>query len=98
MAGSKPRESNLFTALGHPTRRKILREMLDRGGESSPGELALRLDEPLCALSYHVRTLAQCKALELVRTERVGGSKQRFYRAAVETPWVLSALSAETED
>jgi len=98
MADSRPRENDLFTALGHPTRRKILREMLERGGESSPGELAIGLDEGLTALSYHVRTLAQCGAIELVRTERIGGSKQHFYRPVMETPWALSALAAETEE
>ncbi len=98
MAGSRLRANDLFTALGHPTRRQILREMLDRGGESSPGELALALDQGLCALSYHVRTLAQCGAIELVHTERIGGSKLHFYRPVLETPWALSALAAETEE
>jgi len=97
MAGSKPKGNDLFNALGHPMRRKILREMIDTGEEASPRELAAQLDEQLSALSYHVRVLAECKAVELVRTERIRGSTQHFYRAIVKANWALSALEAGDE-
>lgn len=96
MPGSKKKEKDLFNALGHPMRRNILREM--RGaGEVSPRELAARLDEQLSALSYHVRVLAECDAIKLVRTEQVYGSTQHFYRFIVKADWALWALEADEE-
>lgn len=95
MAGAKAKEPDLFNALGHPMRRRILRTMLDRGGEISPRELAVTLSEQLSALSYHVRVLAECEAVELVRTERIRGSTQHFYRPMVRTGWALEALESD---
>jgi DNA-binding transcriptional ArsR family regulator len=94
MAGSKPKGNDLFNALGHPMRRRILREMLDGGGEASPRELSATLREQLSALSYHVRVLAECGAIELVRTEQIRGSTQHFYRAVVKAGWAITALEA----
>jgi DNA-binding transcriptional ArsR family regulator len=94
MAGSNPKANDLFNALGHPMRRRILREMLDDGGEASPRELAAKLAEQLSALSYHVRVLAECRAVELVRTEKIRGSTQHFYRPLVKAHWALTALEA----
>lgn len=85
---------DLFTALAHPLRRRILRETIASEGELSPRELASSLDEPLSRLSYHVRILARCGALELTRTQRVRGSTQHFYRPTVEAPWAKLALEA----
>jgi len=97
MAGSNPKGNDLFNALGHPMRRKILREMLDDGGEVSPRELAIKLSEQLSALSYHVRVLAECHAVELVRTEQIRGSTQHFYRPVVKAGWAITALEAGEE-
>lgn len=97
MPGSRHREKDLFHALGHPMRRRILREMLDGSGEVSPRELSGKLCEQLTALSYHVRRLAECRAIELVRTERLGGSTQHFYRVIVKADWALAALKADEE-
>lgn len=95
MAGGRAKGRDLFNALGHPLRRRVLRKMLGTEGEISPRELAVVLGEPLSALSYHVRVLAECGAVELVRTERIRGSTQHFYRAVVRAEWALSALSEE---
>ncbi len=95
--GSNPKGNDLFNALGHPMRRRILREMLDSGEEASPRELAAKLSEQLSALSYHVRVLAECKAVELIRTQQIRGSTQHFYRAIVKANWALSALEADEE-
>lgn len=95
--GSNPKANDLFNALGHPMRRQILREMLDTSGEISPRELAAKLSEQLSALSYHVRVLAECRAVELVRTEQIRGSTQHFYRAAVKANWAITALEAGEE-
>jgi DNA-binding transcriptional ArsR family regulator len=97
MAGSKPKGNDLFNALGHPMRRRILREMLDSGGETSPRELSAKLSEQLSALSYHVRVLAECRAIELVRTEQIRGSTQHFYRSVVKAHWAIAALEAGEE-
>jgi len=97
MAGSKPKGNDLFNALGHPMRRRILREMLDASEEVSPRELAAKLSEQLSALSYHVRVLAECRAVELVRTQQIRGSTQHFYRVVVKANWALSALEADDE-
>ena len=94
MAGSNPKGNDLFNALGHPMRRQILRAMLDMSEEVSPRELAAKLSQQLSALSYHVRVLAECGAIELVRTEQIRGSTQHFYRAVVKANWAITALKA----
>lgn len=84
---------DLFIALGHPLRREILRETIAaRDRELSPRELSSRLSQPLSKLSYHVRILAQCGALELAHTRQSRGSTQHFYRPTVDARWVRSAL------
>lgn len=93
-ARSDSRPNDLFTALGHPLRRRILRTMLGHKGELSPRQLSAELDEPLSALSYHVRVLAECRAIELVHTNRVRGSTQHFYRPTLRARWARSALKA----
>ncbi len=90
--GDGNKANDLFTALGHPLRRRILRKMLEEGVQISPRELAIDLDEPLSALSYHVRVLAECEAIKLVRTKQIRGSTQHFYRAAMRAQWARTAL------
>ena len=90
--GESNKANDLFTALGHSLRRRILRQMIRKNGETSPLELATSLDEPLSALSYHVRVLADCGAIKLVRTKQIRGSTQHFYRPAVRAKWARTAL------
>jgi DNA-binding transcriptional ArsR family regulator len=90
--GGGDKANDLFTALGHPLRRRILRKMMEGNGEISPRELALDLSEPLSALSYHVRVLAECDAIKLVRTKQIRGSTQHFYRPVVKAQWARTAL------
>jgi DNA-binding transcriptional ArsR family regulator len=90
--GGSSKGNDLFNALGHPMRRRILRTMLAQGSEMSPRQLSEKLAEPLSALSYHVRVLAECEAIELVRTRQIRGSTQHFYRARVKAGWALTAL------
>jgi DNA-binding transcriptional ArsR family regulator len=87
-------DTKLLGALRHPLRRRILREMAD-GKETSPRQLAARTGDPLTNVSYHVRVLAACKAVTLVRTEPARGSVQHFYRRTVDTPWVHQVLELE---
>ena len=72
--------------------------MIADKGETSPRELAAGLDEPLSALSYHVRVLAECEAIELVGTRQIRGSTQHFYRAAIKARWARTALRQRGPD
>ena len=84
-------DNNLLAALRHPTRRQILRLMASEEA-ISPRELAILLEQPLSNVSYHVRVLADCEAVCLVRTIPVRGSMQHFYRTAVDAPWARQIL------
>lgn len=86
---------DLFVAMAHPLRRRILRAMHDGLGDVSPRELADRLKQPLSRLSYHVKVLEKCGALELVDTQPVRGSTQHFYRSVVNATWALLALETD---
>ncbi len=83
--------SQLLVALGHPRRRQILQAM---AGEElfSPLDLSRTLRRPLSNLSYHVRVLSKCGAIELVDMRPVRGSMQHFYRVAVEAEWARAVL------
>lgn len=91
MAPNRPEENDLLRALRHPQRRRILRKMAD-GRATSPRELSATLRQPLSNVSYHVRVLAGCGAVTLVKTKPTRGSVQHFYRSTVETPWALEIL------
>jgi DNA-binding transcriptional ArsR family regulator len=84
-------DNNLLVALGHPLRRRILRLMA--GEETiSPREMSEALEAPLSNVSYHVRVLADCAAITLVRTEPVRGSMQHFYCPSIAAPWAREVL------
>jgi len=97
MATASSTSDDLFNALGNPLRRQILRQLIAADGETSPRELADELHQPLSKLSYHVRVLAECGTLELVRTRRIRGSTQHFYRLTVAEKWALAALKATAD-
>jgi DNA-binding transcriptional ArsR family regulator len=59
--------SDVFGALAHPARRKILK--LLRGGAMSAGDLAMQFDLAKPTLSGHFAVL---KAADLVTSERKG--------------------------
>lgn len=94
---SDTNRDDLFVAMAHPLRRRILRTMHASEGDVSPRELADRLEQPLSRLSYHVKVLERCGALELVDTQPVRGSTQHFYRSVVNADWALLALEADGE-
>src|SRR5215212_7516565 len=95
--GRNPATDDLFVAMAHPLRRRILRWMVDNGGDVSPRELADSLDQPLSRLSYHVKILAKCGAIEPAGTKQVRGSTQHFYRPVVEARWALMALRPKAD-
>jgi DNA-binding transcriptional ArsR family regulator len=84
----------LLVAIGHPTRRRILREM-NGGPPASPRELSERIDDSLSNISYHFRVLADSGALKLVSTRPVRGSTQHFYGVTVDDEWALALLAVE---
>lgn len=91
-------DHDLLLALQHSVRRRVLRQMLDKE-EISPREVANALDLPLSNVSYHVRVLADCGAVSLVRTKQVRGSLQHFYTTSLDTPWARQVLGlTEKED
>lgn len=84
-AKKKPSDSTvevrIIKALSHPLRWQILQALHE--GVASPSELANKLDEPLGNVSYHVKILESCDAIELIRTAPVRGAVEHFYRATM---------------
>lgn len=74
-------DQRLIRAMSNPLRQRILIALNKR--VASPSELSKELDEPLGNVSYHVRILVQCEAIELVKTAPVRGALEHFYRATV---------------
>ncbi len=72
-------EPRLIKALGHPLRQRVLHALNE--GVASPSQLSKQLGEPLGNVSYHVKILAECEAIELVKTAPVRGAVEHFYRA-----------------
>ena len=65
-------DQRLIKALAHPLRERILQALNEN--VASPAQLARALDEPLGNVSYHVKILLECEAIELVRTAPVRGA------------------------
>lgn len=74
-------DQRLIKALAHPLRERILQALNEK--VASPAQLARALDEPLGNVSYHVKILLECEAIELVRTAPVRGAIEHFYRATM---------------
>jgi DNA-binding transcriptional ArsR family regulator len=74
-------DPRLVKAISHPLRHRILVRLNEE--ELSPNDLAGEFGESLGRVSYHVRTLADAGAIELVRTVPRRGAVQHFYRAVV---------------
>ena len=75
-------DQRLIKALAHPLRERILQALNEN--VASPAQLARALDEPLGNVSYHVKILLECEAIELVRTAPVRGAIEHFYRATMQ--------------
>ncbi len=90
----------VLKALGHPIRQRILQVLNEE--VASPNQLAGKLDEPLSNVSYHVKILESCDAIELVRTQPVRGALEHFYRATMrarleEEQWALLPESSKND-
>jgi DNA-binding transcriptional ArsR family regulator len=84
-------------AVNHLTRRTILVLLWEQESEqaTSPKDLSEELGGNLPSISYHVRVLCDCDAVELVRTRQVRGSVKHFYRLARrfrKEKWVIAVL------
>ncbi|HEY6781048.1 MAG TPA: helix-turn-helix domain-containing protein [Thermoleophilaceae bacterium] len=75
-------------AFSHPLRIRIVLA-LDDLSESSPMDLAERVDAPLGTVSYHVRYLADLGAIELRRMVPRRGALQHYYAL---TPTIRTVL------
>ena len=88
--------------VSHPLRLRMLAVLRER--VASPSDLAGELDEPIGNVSYHMRTLADFGAVELVRTEPRRGAVEHYYQAVTDAPvaeqiarlsWMLMLPSGE---
>ncbi len=83
----RPFDPNLTKALSHPLRQRILERLSADGAEASPTQLAHLLDAPVGNVAYHVRVLHKLECIELVRTRKVRGALEHYYRA-IAHPWL----------
>lgn len=75
--------STVLSALGHPLRRKILRELdANTNGGLSPKMLSETLGAHIGVVSYHVRQLAEAKIIKQVKTEARRGAVEHYYSRA----------------
>lgn len=94
---NRSKENALLAALGNPLRRQLLRRM--RNGEAvSPGELAKEFKLPLSTVGYHVKVLAHCGAITLIRVKPAHGSLMHFYRSSLKPPWARQIIDLEPWD
>jgi DNA-binding transcriptional ArsR family regulator len=66
--------------LAHPIRRRILRR-LEEAKFASPAELGRELELPVATVSYHMRVLRSNGAVKQVKTRRVRGATEHFFRS-----------------
>ncbi len=63
-----PTSSELIEAVRNPTRRRLLRVLVESAGTGASSEdLAVRLEQPVARVDYHLKTLARCEILRLDR-------------------------------
>jgi DNA-binding transcriptional ArsR family regulator len=98
MAAPDPTQA-LLEALRNPLRRNLLRRYLSSKEMLSPRELSDLEKKPLSSVSYHVRVLAKCGAIEEAGDRGVRGSVEHFYLPSdlvKKTPRVLATLGLES--
>lgn len=80
-SSSESSHPNIYKALSHPLRMRMLTALSDR--EASPKELSVELGEPLGNVAYHMRMLEELGCIELVRTTPRRGAVEHHYRLIV---------------
>jgi len=90
---------DLFAALAHPLRRRILRAMMNdqEHAIATPLKLSTSFDEEINHVSYHVRMLRDCAALKLVKVVRIRGADQHYYRCSLKADWARTALESTVD-
>lgn len=89
-------DPRVVKAIAHPLRHRILAILNER--VASPKEIADELGERLTNVSYHVKTLDELGAIELVRTTPRRGAVEHHYRALIrpffdDNSWAQLAVS-----
>jgi DNA-binding transcriptional ArsR family regulator len=95
-----PSSSELITAISHPTRRLILRALVEAPlGSASADELADAIERPVAQIDYHLKTLARCEILRLSRSGEGGDAQAGRYDWALdlEPDWVRVVLDIWVE-
>jgi DNA-binding transcriptional ArsR family regulator len=92
-AGSR---GDILLAISHPLRRRILRRLGERGGPTSPIQLADELGGPLGKVAYHVRVLWRLGALSAAGEQQVRGAVEHFYLSTIKDDPPIETLLAET--
>jgi DNA-binding transcriptional ArsR family regulator len=94
----RDQDQALLDALRHPLRRSLLRRYVESAERLSPKQLARLEEQPLSNVSYHVRVLLECGAIEVATERPVRGAVAHFYRPSprlTRAPWVLASLGLE---
>jgi hypothetical protein len=98
--GKRDPERTLLFCLRHPLRRELLRLYVKEADRLSPKQLSDFTKKNLYLVGYHVRTLAEHGAVELVAEEPRRGAVEHFYRATSlvdVVPWGRAALGLGRE-
>jgi DNA-binding transcriptional ArsR family regulator len=66
--------------LNHVTRLRVLILLRKKDRELSPKTMAMMLDMPIGAVSYHVRGMADKGLIEVTRVEQRRGALEHFYK------------------
>jgi DNA-binding transcriptional ArsR family regulator len=74
--------NNVFAALAHETRRRILVVLLGRGGEMTAGQIVERFS---CSWPTMTRHMQQLEAAGLIRVEKIGRERHYFLEAKTLT-------------
>lgn len=83
-------------ALEITVRRRILRSLEEAVDARSPAELAIEVDAPLSAVSYHARVLSACGLASSEMTPSVLGTVQERYVATVGDDANVATILAVT--
>jgi DNA-binding transcriptional ArsR family regulator len=99
--GAKPyAEEDLISAINHPLRRQILRQIHSANEPQSPCLLVheLDLEKMLSQISYHVTVLSRYGVISLAGQRQVRGALEHFYASEVsDVAWLRGLLSRTRE-
>jgi DNA-binding transcriptional ArsR family regulator len=87
----------VIMSLKHELRRRILHVMSNEV-PTSPRQLADLLGESLGNVCYHVRVLADLKAVEKIEEKKVRGATQNFYRWSLDVEWARKLIEEIDEE